>query len=230
MAQSRRNLEREATRLARLDASRIARGAARAPTRAGRLPGRRCASRWGQSIGHLRSRARRPDGRPRDPTAHRNRPRADLRVSIYPGATPMLHDAAHARIIERILRRAAHRRWRADPRGARPGTGSGIDRRPTFEAGHDRPHRGRDPHSRLGGDRSADLREARTGTRRCSSWSTGRGCAVPPAHSAPSAPGIGAGGVGRGTFPASPELARRALEEGDEWPGDGILWMAGGAD
>ena len=38
---------------------------------------------------------------------------ADLRVAVYPGATPMLHDAASARIIERIPERR-HRRWRAE--------------------------------------------------------------------------------------------------------------------
>jgi hypothetical protein len=32
----------------------------------------------------------------------------------------------------------------------------------------------------------------------------------------------------RSTFPVPSELLRRALEEGTAWPGDGILWMAGG--
>jgi hypothetical protein len=32
----------------------------------------------------------------------------------------------------------------------------------------------------------------------------------------------------RAAFPAPPDQLRRALEEGSEWPGDGILWIAGG--
>ena len=33
----------------------------------------------------------------------------------------------------------------------------------------------------------------------------------------------------RAAFPARPERLRAALENGTDWPGDGILWMAGGA-
>jgi hypothetical protein len=32
------------------------------------------------------------------------------------------------------------------------------------------------------------------------------------------------------TFPVQSERLRRALEDGTAWPGDGILWMAGGPE
>jgi DNA-binding XRE family transcriptional regulator len=35
----------------------------------------------------------------------------DLRLSIYPSSRPLIHDAAHARLIERLLR-LCHARWR----------------------------------------------------------------------------------------------------------------------
>lgn len=31
----------------------------------------------------------------------------------------------------------------------------------------------------------------------------------------------------RAAFPEPPDSLRRALEQGTDWPGDGILWMAG---
>ncbi len=45
---------------------------------------------------------------------------ADLRINVYRGATPLLHDVAHARVIERILARR-HPCWRAQIETRVPG-------------------------------------------------------------------------------------------------------------
>lgn len=47
---------------------------------------------------------------------------ADLRINVYPGATPLVHDAAHARLVERLLGRR-HRRWEAQIEARVPGPG-----------------------------------------------------------------------------------------------------------
>lgn len=47
---------------------------------------------------------------------------ADLRISIYPEAAPLIHDAAHARIVEAVLK-LSHPRWRATIEAPVPGPG-----------------------------------------------------------------------------------------------------------
>ena len=153
---------------------------------------------------------------------------ADLRINVYPGATPMLHDAGHARIIERLLQRR-HQRWKAEVEARVPGWA-----RASTDV-------------RLSAPGTIVLIEVETHVRR---WEeTVRRCfekreqvrlataeptqvyaclCLPPTrhhhrlvaslHEAVHA-----------AFPAAPERLRRALEEGADWPGDGILWMAGGA-
>ncbi len=47
---------------------------------------------------------------------------ATLKLSLYPDGAPLIHDAAHARIIERLLA-ARHPRWRATLEAPIPGPG-----------------------------------------------------------------------------------------------------------
>jgi transcriptional regulator with XRE-family HTH domain len=228
-ARSRRMVEREAVRLARLDAGRIGRelrelrlGLGVSQAAVARVVGvsRSVVSdleRGDTSVGlEIRRRTAIAVG-------------ADLRVSIYPGARPMLHDAAHARIIERILRRR-DRRWHAeleatvpgpfrastDVRLSKPGTVVLIEVETHVHDWEATIRRAFEKRERVIGG-------GPTGTRVVAVL-----CLPPTRHHrrllADLAESV------RATFPASPELARRSLEDGAEWPGDGILWMAAGAD
>ena len=47
---------------------------------------------------------------------------ADFRLAVYPGAAPLIHDAAHARIVEAVLA-LRHPRWRATVEAPVPGVG-----------------------------------------------------------------------------------------------------------
>lgn len=47
---------------------------------------------------------------------------ADVRIAIYPSGTPLIHDAAHARIVESVIA-AADRRWQATVESPVPGPG-----------------------------------------------------------------------------------------------------------
>jgi len=228
-AQSRRNLEREANRLARLDANRIARELRELRLGLG-VPQAAVARVVGVSRSAI------SDLELGDPTVGLEIKRrtaialgADLRISIYPGSQPMLHDAAHARIGERILRRKAQI-WRADLEARVPGP---------FRASTD---------VRLSRPGLIVLIEVETHIR---DWETtirrifekrdrvrdavpagARVVAVlclPPTRHHRRLVSDLAQSV-QASFPASPDLARRALEDGSEWPDDGILWMAGGAD
>jgi transcriptional regulator with XRE-family HTH domain len=151
---------------------------------------------------------------------------ADLRVNVYPGSTPLLHDAAHARIIERLLARR-HRRWQAQLEARVPGQG-----RASTDV-------------RLSSNGTIVLIEVETHVRR---WeATMRACfdkrervveaagdhtnvfavlCLPPTRHHRSLV-ADLGETVRTAFPANPDDLRRSLEEGLDWPGDGILWVAG---
>jgi len=47
---------------------------------------------------------------------------ADFRLGLYPAASPLIHDAAHARLIEALIR-LRHASWRAIPEAHVPGAG-----------------------------------------------------------------------------------------------------------
>jgi hypothetical protein len=141
----------------------------------------------------------------------------------------MLHDAAHARIIERILERR-HRRWRAELEARVPGPG-----RASTDV-------------RLSAPGAIVLIEVETHVRR---WeATVRRCfekrervrdagpdglnvfavlCLPPTRRHRRLVGELEESV-RAAFPASPDELRRSLEQGSEWPGDGVLWVAGSAE
>ncbi len=154
---------------------------------------------------------------------------ADLRLSVYAGATPVLHDAGHARIIERLLVRR-HRRWEAECEARVPGL-----RRSSTDV-------------RLSAPGTIVLIEVETRIRR---WEeTVRRCfekreqvrqvvggatkvhavlCLPPTRHHRSLVAALGRSVGV-SFPADPEELRHSLEEGTDWPGDGILWIAGSRD
>ncbi len=226
LTSKRRIVEREAVRLARLDALRIAE-----ELRQLRLELNVSQAAVARIVGVSQSVL--SDLERGDPTAGLEVRRrvaialgADLRVAVYPGATPLLHDAGHARIIERILKRR-HRRWRAEQEARVPGPG-----RASTDV-------------RLSAGGTIVLIEVETRVRR---WeATIRRCfekrdrvrdSAPPGTSvfavlclpptrhhrrliAEFAESV------RSAFPAPPNQLRRALEDGLDWPGDGILWMAG---
>jgi len=47
---------------------------------------------------------------------------ADFRLGLYPAGSPLIHDVAHARLIEALMR-LRHATWRATPEAPVPGTG-----------------------------------------------------------------------------------------------------------
>jgi transcriptional regulator with XRE-family HTH domain len=122
LARPRRVVEREAVRLTRLDANRVAE-----ELRELRLGLNVSQAAVARIVGVSQSVI--SDLERGDPTVGLDVRRraaialgADLRVAVYPGATPMLHDAGHAWIIARLLRRR-HQRWRADVEARVPGPG-----------------------------------------------------------------------------------------------------------
>jgi HTH-type transcriptional regulator / antitoxin HipB len=228
-ARSRRLVEREASRLARLDASRMGRELRELRLRLGvsQAAVARVAGVSRSVVSELER------GDPTVGLEIRRRTAivvgADLRVSVYPGAQPMLHDLAHARIIERILRRK-NRGWRAeleatvpgpfrastDVRLAKPGTIVLIEVETRVRDWEATVRRIFEKRERVVGSTSDEIRVIAV-------------LCLPPTRHHRRLVSELAESV-RATFPASPELARRSLDQGGEWPGDGILWMAGGAD
>lgn len=49
---------------------------------------------------------------------------ADFRVAVYPGGTPLIHDSAHASIVEAVLRRC-HPSWHPTVEARSPGRVAG---------------------------------------------------------------------------------------------------------
>ncbi len=152
---------------------------------------------------------------------------ADFRISVFPSGAPLIHDAAHARIVEAILRQS-HPSWR--PTVEAPGPGHGR------RSSDIRLDRGRDvvlmeveTHVRAF---EAIIRE---GAEKRSAVAVGVGprrihvvlVLSPTRHhrSLVSAhPAIVAA-----AFPAGhSELAAALTDPDREWPGDGILWATEG--
>ena len=223
-----RTVEREAQRLARLDAARIAEELRE--LRLGLSVSQAAVARFvgvSQSvIGDLER------GDPTVGLEVRRRAAivlgADLRVSVYPGATPLLHDAPHARIIERLLQRR-HRRWGAEVESRVPG----LARASTDV--------------RLTAPGTIVLIEVETHIRRWEATvrrvfekrehvraAAGEGtsvfavlCLPPTRHHRRLIAGLEA--TIRASFPVPSDELRRALEDGLDWPGDGNLWLGGGS-
>ena len=226
---SRRVVEREAQRLARLDAARIAEELRelRLGLRVWQAPVARLVGVSQSVISDLEA---------GDPTVRLEVRRraaialgADLRVSVFPGATPLLHDAPHARIIERLLK-LRHRRWHADVEARVPGPG-----RASTDV-------------RLSAGATIVLIEVETHIRRCEATirhcleKRGRVrdafgdrrrvftvlCLPPTRHHRALVAELHE--YVQAAYPTPSDRLRQALEEGTAWPGDGILWMAGSAE
>jgi transcriptional regulator with XRE-family HTH domain len=149
---------------------------------------------------------------------------AEFRIAVYPSNAPLIHDAAHARIIERVLRQR-HPTWRPTVEATVPGPG----RRSTDL----RMDRASDVvlmevETRIGAF-EAILRELAEKRRAVAELTPGKRTHVvlvlPPTRHhrdlVASHPSIVAA-----AFPAPEEKLVRALESADaEWPGDGILWI-----
>jgi transcriptional regulator with XRE-family HTH domain len=154
---------------------------------------------------------------------------ADLRMNVYPGATPLVHDAAHARLVERLLGRR-HRRWRAQIEARVPGPGrSSTDvRLEAFGAvvaiEVETRIRAWDAVVRRCQEKRERIRDALGGRAVVHAVL----CLPPTRHHQQLVADLGE--TVRLTFPVPSERLRRALEDGTAWPGDGILWMAGGPE
>ena len=151
---------------------------------------------------------------------------ATLRLSFYPGATPLIHDAAQTRIGERLLVLAGPA-WRPTVEARVPGPG----------------HRSVDV--RLDGSQDLVLFEIESHVRR---WEeilrelAGKRAAfeeagetrrihvvlvLPPSrHHHELVAALPA--TVRAALPVPWAELRRTLVDGGRWPGDGILWVAGG--
>jgi transcriptional regulator with XRE-family HTH domain len=221
-----RVIDREATRLARLDASRIAQ-----ELRELRLGLGVSQAALARVVGVTRSVVCELEAG--DPTVGLEIRRrtaialgADLRINVYPGATPMLHDAAHARIIERLLARR-HRRWRAEvearvPGRARASTDVRLSAPGTIVLIEVETHVRRwEETVRRCFEKRDEVRQAEDeGTRVFAVL-----CLPPTRHHRELVAGLSESI--RVAFPTASERLRQALEEGTDWSGDGILWVAG---
>jgi transcriptional regulator with XRE-family HTH domain len=153
---------------------------------------------------------------------------ADLRINLYPGATPLIHDASHARIIEHLLVRR-HRIWRADLEARVPGlvrasTDVRLSKPGTIVLIEVETHvrRWEELLRRIFEKREQIRLRVPEGTNVFAAL-----CLPPTRHHRRLVAELGESA--RAAFPVPPHQLRRALEGGLDWPGDGILWVASGA-
>ena len=152
---------------------------------------------------------------------------ADFRIAIYPGDAPLIHDAAHARIVEAVLERC-HPSWHPTleapvPAPGRRSTDIRLDRQTDIVLMEVETHvRALESIIREGAEKRAAIGVS-TPTR----YRIHVVLVLPPTrhHRALVAahPGIVAA-----AFPAGAAALAGALASSDaDWPGDGILWEAG---
>jgi len=155
---------------------------------------------------------------------------SDFRLAIYPNATPLIHDAAHARMVEAVLN-LRHRAWRAVVESPVPGPGR---RSSDIRLDHGSTVVLIEVESRVHAFEAIirECAEKRAAVAADAAVLTGlqRGVhfvlALPPTrhHRAlvTAHPEIVAT-----VFPASHTALLRALSDPTiDWPGDGILWVA----
>jgi transcriptional regulator with XRE-family HTH domain len=134
---------------------------------------------------------------------------ADFRLGMYPDAAPLIHDAAHARLVEALLR-LRHSSWHARVEAPVPGPGRRSTDLRLVAAARRSCSRSRPTSTR------SRRSSASAGTRDRRSQPTSRRVLRLPTRRP------------RG-FPASTADIRCALTSADvPWPGDGILWLGGG--
>lgn len=149
---------------------------------------------------------------------------ADFRLQLYAERGPLVHDSAHARLVDRLLA-MRHPGWRAQVETPVPGPGR------------------RSVDLRLTGFGSVVLFEVETKLRRIEEIIRelhgkrvafgAEGVSVvlvlPPSHHHREL-GRSVPELIREAFPVSSADLRRALGKGGPWPGDGILWLAAGRE
>ena len=159
---------------------------------------------------------------------------ADFRIGIYPGAAPLIHDAAHARLVEALLR-LRHHGWNARVESPVPGPG----RRSTdlrLDRGHETVlfevethihaleaiiREGEDKRSAVAVD-AAPAADGEPGRR------VHVVLVLPPTRHHRSLVAAHPGTI-KAAFPASTADLKRALTSAEvPWPGDGILWLGAG--
>ncbi len=154
---------------------------------------------------------------------------ADFRIAVFPGGAPLIHDAAHARIVEAILLRC-HPSWRATVEAPVPGAGRRstdirLDRRDDVVLMEVETHvRALEAIIREGSEKRAAVAAATATARQIHVVlvlpPTRHHLSLVAAH-----PSIVAA-----AFPASDTDLAAALANPDHtWPGDGILWATEGA-
>jgi len=153
---------------------------------------------------------------------------ADFRLAVFPDAAPLVHDAAHARLVEALLR-LRHPTWRAKVEAPVPGTGRRstdlrLDRGDATLLFEVETHiyaleaiirEGEDKRSAVAAD-SAVRRRVHVLL------------VLPPTRHHRALVAAHPGTI-KAAFPASTADIRHALTSADvPWPGDGILWLGAG--
>jgi transcriptional regulator with XRE-family HTH domain len=165
---------------------------------------------------------------------------ADFRLGIYPDAAPLIHDAAHARLVEALLR-LRHPSWRARVEAPVPGPGRRstdlrLDRGGETVLFEVETHvhaleaiirEGEDKRSAVAADDAARLSPADAAATAVAA--DGRRIhavlVLPPTRHHRSLAAAHPDTT-KAAFPASTADIRRALTAADvPWPGDGILWL-----
>jgi len=164
---------------------------------------------------------------------------ADFRLSLYPDAAPLIHDAAHARLVEALLR-LRHPSWRAKVEAPVPGTGRRstdlrLDRGDATILFEVETHvhaleaiirEGEDKRSAVAAAVAADrsAANAAVAAARCVHVIL----VLPPTRHHRTLVAAHPGTI-KSAFSASTADIRRALTSADvPWPGDGILWLGAG--
>lgn len=165
----------------------------------------------------------------------------DFRIAVYPGGAPLIHDAAHARIVEAVLRRCDPS-WHPTVESPVPGPGRRstdirLDRRGEIVLMEVETHvRAFEAIIREGAEKRAAVAEAATAAAAAGGRVTSPAqrihvvLVLPPSRHhrvlVNAHPGIVAA-----AFPASAaELSRALANRHVAWPGDGILWIADSRD
>jgi transcriptional regulator with XRE-family HTH domain len=150
---------------------------------------------------------------------------ADFRIAVFPSGAPLIHDAAHARIVEAVLRRC-HPTWHRTVEAPVPGPG----RRSTdirLDRGADTVLMEVETHVRA---LEAIIREGSEKRSAVADASDGRrihvALVLPPTRHHRSLVGAHPAIVAA-AYPASDADLEAALTAPDQaWPGDGILWVS----
>lgn len=177
----------------------------------------------------------------------------DFRIAVYPGGAPLIHDAAHARIVEAVLRRCDPS-WHPTVESPVPGPGRRstdirLDRRGEIVLMEVETHvRALEGIIREGAEKRAAVAEKRAAIAEAAVAEAATAAAAAGGRVASPAQRIHVvlvlppsrhhralvyahPGIVAAAFPASAaELSRALANRHVAWPGDGILWIADSRD